>query len=343
MNYDRNYEKVVLRLPFDEADGATATADYSLVPKTVTMVNCEIDNTQTLFGNAVKFGATSGRVEIADHPDFAFGTQDWSIDISVYPTSNATRQTIFAKRPNASTDEWVRLYYEPGAGLILKMTGGGSSITSVPFSWTLNTWNRIRILKTPTVYTRIRNGNEYGGATPRVEISSDTSPITIGANADGSEPLLNAWVDEVRIRYGLISPVQSTYLLEGEAFDIAPFAGKTAEVLSFRKYVGGETPLPKVTLVPHLRALRDFLLVDGTGRIAGTVKEKNSPANTPLARRVVLLRDIDAQVIAETISDPVTGAYEFTRLREGLKYTVLAFDHQHNYRAAVADNLEPTL
>lgn len=90
--------------------------------------------------------------------------------------------------------------------------------------------------------------------------------------------------------------------------------------------------------------LNPFDRVDGgPGRIVGTVKEKNTPANTPLKRRVVLLSMPGSRAMRETWSDPVTGAYEFKEIAVDRTYTVLAYDHTGVYRGVVADNLTPEL
>ena len=81
----------------------------------------------------------------------------------------------------------------------------------------------------------------------------------------------------------------------------------------------------------------------GRGRITGTVKEKNTPANTPLMRRVVLLSMPGSRAIRETWSDPVTGVYEFTEVAMDRVYTVVSYDHTGIYRGVVADNLTPEL
>lgn len=79
----------------------------------------------------------------------------------------------------------------------------------------------------------------------------------------------------------------------------------------------------------------------GIGTVYGTVKEKNTPANTPLRRKVRLIDERSGIVIRETWSDAVTGAYEFRGVKQGVPYTVLAYDHEHNFRAFAADNLLP--
>lgn len=347
MDYDRAYNTVVLRLPFDETAGSTTTDDKSLVPKTVTLVNVVTD--VGLFGNAAKFDASgTGRISVTSHAALDLSTQDFTIDLSVYPTSSATRQTLLSKRASSAAAMWLHLYYDPtGSTIRCETSADGSAFTNAFTlgNWTLNAWNRIRISRTGTTIQRWLNGVHIGSATSPASIAFDTSPLVIGATAsDQLHPLVSALVDEVRIKVGARAyPFSGAYTPLEEPFDIASFAGKSGLTDVIQIYQGGETPEVKRVFMPAMRAYRNYIEIDGSLRIVGTVKEKNTPVNTPLARRVVLLRDIDAQVIRSTISDPVTGAYEFLNLREGLRYTVLAFDNLHNYRAVVADNLEPIL
>jgi len=81
----------------------------------------------------------------------------------------------------------------------------------------------------------------------------------------------------------------------------------------------------------------------GRGRIAGTVKEKASPTDKPVARRVRLYREPDGLLIRTIWSHPVTGAYEFYGIPMDTKYTVVSHDYAGLYRAVLADNLAPEL
>lgn len=79
----------------------------------------------------------------------------------------------------------------------------------------------------------------------------------------------------------------------------------------------------------------------GRGYIPGTVKRDADPADIPLRRRVRLHRDVDGMMLRETWSDATTGAYLFTDIDPTITYTVISYDHEHNYRAVVADNITP--
>lgn len=85
---------------------------------------------------------------------------------------------------------------------------------------------------------------------------------------------------------------------------------------------------------------RKRLYYGGAGTITGTVKIKGSP-DYATHRRVRLYRDRDGVCVGQTWSNPVTGDYAFTDLDPAERYTALAHDHEHNFRATVADNLLP--
>ena len=79
----------------------------------------------------------------------------------------------------------------------------------------------------------------------------------------------------------------------------------------------------------------------GLGYIADVVEkqEESDPAPSPVSRRVVLLVEPTLQQVAETWSDPATGAYRFDGLSMSARFTVVAYDHLRNWRAVIADGL----
>ncbi|WP_219211952.1 SPRY domain-containing protein [Variovorax boronicumulans] len=82
---------------------------------------------------------------------------------------------------------------------------------------------------------------------------------------------------------------------------------------------------------------------NGLGVIASTVKKAADPANLPLRRKVRCYRERDGLLVGETWSELGTGNYRFEWLPLQEKYTVLSYDHEHNFRAVVADNLSPSV
>lgn len=103
-------------------------------------------------------------------------------------------------------------------------------------------------------------------------------------------------------------------------------------------FTGARTmPLVRSSVARRLALPLDY----GPGVIASTVKKKGDPANIPLRRLVRCIRERDGKVVAQMWSDAVTGAYRFDELVLEERYTVIAYDYEHGFRAAVADNLAP--
>jgi hypothetical protein len=95
--------------------------------------------------------------------------------------------------------------------------------------------------------------------------------------------------------------------------------------------------------VSLVQAYRLPIYARGKGRIRGTVKIDDTPSDIPVRRRVLLFKEPDFVIVGQQWSDAVTGAYEFTDLDMASRYTTLALDHNHAYRAEPADNLTPEL
>ena len=80
----------------------------------------------------------------------------------------------------------------------------------------------------------------------------------------------------------------------------------------------------------------------GSGRIAGTIKEKGSP-DQPLHRRVQLYDEMRSMLVAQTWSNPTTGAYLFENIDTSLTYTVISYDYTGEYRAVIANGIKSTV
>lgn len=88
-----------------------------------------------------------------------------------------------------------------------------------------------------------------------------------------------------------------------------------------------------------IQASRKDYYFSGNGFIAGTTKEKGTPDH-PKVARVQLISENANALVAETWSD-ASGNYRFENLDRNQRYTVIAYDREHLYRAVIADNLTP--
>jgi hypothetical protein len=95
--------------------------------------------------------------------------------------------------------------------------------------------------------------------------------------------------------------------------------------------------VPTLLVGPDLLSPGDY---GGLGRVAGDVKIKGLP-DVPVSRMVRLHREVDGAPVAQTISDSVTGAYEFLWINPTYTYTVISYDLPDGFRAAIASGVIP--
>jgi hypothetical protein len=108
--------------------------------------------------------------------------------------------------------------------------------------------------------------------------------------------------------------------------------------------VGRTQPIPDLAaLLRFSRAIPSLAgaqsLIRRRSPHTGTVKEKGVPDDRPVSRRVLLFDERTYAVVRETWSDAFTGVYRFDRISAVPRYVVIAYDHKHNFRAVIADNL----
>jgi hypothetical protein len=150
--------------------------------------------------------------------------------------------------------------------------------------------------------------------------------------------------------YPFKGSINDAWVVVGEAYRTANFTPETAylpdPVLNVFARRRNYRPVPSLAVRPagNVKRLnkdrpRSFDVYHyGHFQVPGTVKAEGSP-DIPLHRKVVLLREPSMLPLAATWSDPVSGAYVFNNITNAYRYTVVAFDYEHNYRAVIADNL----
>lgn len=118
----------------------------------------------------------------------------------------------------------------------------------------------------------------------------------------------------------------------------APLNPKTAD--SPLRLLGAATPAANWKVGPNPPILLRDTINGGFGQIIGTVKEKATPTNVPLRRKVRLFHELSGRFLRETWSDDA-GNYAFTGIDPTQRYTVVSYDYLQNYRAVIADNILP--
>ena len=203
-------DPVSLYLPFD-----SDVNDDSSHSHTVTASgSATISSTQSKFGgNSLSLNGTSQYLTVPNNDVFDFGSEDFTIEMWIYMTSNAgssagDRHGLVARRAadgNRSFHVGIQLDGGQQKLQFSHTTGGsGGSQTNYDTDIQLNTWTHVAIVRSgPKVYAfvdGVKNGSEHNISTNR--IYAGTSDLTIGYRAESSQ-YFPGYIDDLRISKGV--------------------------------------------------------------------------------------------------------------------------------------------
>lgn len=349
-------------LSFDGANESTTLPN--LAPSGITVVmlgSSKLVTSLKRFGSASAYFASSASWIAADGGGpvgnaatiaaSVFGTGDYCMEYSVYPSDTGTSRVIASNRVQGGYG-WT-LYRTLSGALEYQSVGVWGTIRLTSTQSVLpNKWSDICVERyAGTLYLFI-DGKIAASAPDTTNMVAADNALILGwqHTGAGTAPWYG-YMDALRIgkaaRYMGTDytpandqfPSVQAIPAEFVAISITPAAKRWRTSASVAEpIVGDEMPAFNLSEFAPQGAFMDAYN-GGLGSVYGTVKEKNTPANAPLRRRVVLIDERSRIAIRETWSDAATGNYEFKGVKQGVPYTVLSYDHLHNYRAVAADNL----
>lgn len=246
----------------------------------------------------------SGQIQIAE---LAFLDAD-RVDLSVGGTASATSSVSSTYDADKAFDKNTATYWDSSTGVPQTLAYDHGAPVDVRY---------VSVVFGPT-------GSDLPG--PNI-------PIRVEHSSDGS-----TWVFDSALALNDGSKAINT----AAEYRVVPLADVVAFDLEQGNIPFANSPIPldlSVDVLSDAAAPYNDFEFGGNGRVVGTVKRDSTPTDIPLQRRVRLHQERGGLLVRETWSDPVTGAYEFTWIDEFETYTVLTYDHEHDYRAVVADNL----
>lgn len=291
-------------------------------------------------GKSLAFTGTGGNVGLNLQGSF-------TIEAWVYPLNFSAVRNIFGSRWVGTGGEG----YQCSISTLGKVTVASCTSSA---SLVLNAWQHVAFVRQGTTDSLYFDGVLVATGTS-TSLTNWLTHLAIGSQytSSGNTPLnpFVGYIDDFRAtnqaRYAanftppsFQSPLSAYLTTNGVMTQSGAVSKKLAPT---PERLLPATTLPVTTATGHLREYPFFDAYNGgSGTVAGTVKEKNTPANTPLARRVLLIEEASRMTIRETWSDAVTGAFEFRGVKQGVKYSTISYDHLHNYRAVIADNQDAT-
>ncbi|MDP1980468.1 LamG domain-containing protein [Undibacterium sp.] len=314
-----------LILPFDGANNSTTIENAGAKG-----ISISVNGGAKLSTEQSKFGGSSlkvnGSPDYLTFPDVILGSGDWTIECWVYLRSAPVSYAALM----VSNGEAGLYLYDTTLIFYPNNTGNTGTLS-------LNTWHHVAAVRSADKLYLYING-VAGANAPTVSGAFKMNTIGSARGVQGSQ----SYIDDVRFTAG-VARYTGNFTPPGAADTTRSDIYSRTANLARRVYAATTQsaalkPLP----VGTTRNRESDLLFGGRGRISGVTKVKGTP-DAAVSTRVRLIREKDGLLVRETWSDPVTGAFTFANIAHGIKYTVLTYDHNHNERAVVADNLTPEL
>lgn len=354
---DPYIDNVSLLLHGDGANGSTVFTDSSKAPKTVTPVGgAQIGTAQAKFGgSSMAFNGTTSKLIVPSSTAFDLGdtyTIELWVRLNTLASSLGLVHRGFYQTTNGAWDGLafsIRSFPTLMRVYFYGTTYASEQVIDVPNALTVNTWTHIAMVRNGT------NGEVFIDGLSRGTIAGLNTPaasaqdLRIGVwDYSANSEWLDGCIDDLRITKGV---ARYTGAFTPPTTPFSDNSGGGNGYTPVARPLGVDAPpsVPQITLFtpPEFTVATppDVVAIDGEDggwhRIVGTVKEKNLPANTPLARKVQLYHQTSGRLVRETWSAPGNGSYSFNEIHGGQPYFVVAFDHTGTYRAVIADNLLP--
>jgi len=201
----------VLLLPFK----ASATLDYSPTNKSVTMNGTvSITSAQSKYYGASAYFSNGNWLSVAASSDFLFGSEDFTIEFWIYPTTTA--YDVFGQYNGANVINGIAVGnsygFSPAANTIAFMNdGSGGIVQNFPGSngvggpMVVNTWQHLAFVRNGTTFAIYRDGNQLITQTvssSNNNVGSSTLPMGIGRLAGILNRPLTGYLNDLAMYKG---------------------------------------------------------------------------------------------------------------------------------------------
>lgn len=196
---------VSLLLHFNGANGSDVFTDSGPNALTATVVGDAVLSTaESKFGSAS--GYFDGNASYVTYPDgtqFAFGSDNFTIEAWVYPTAGSGANGVVSQRAASESDLAFALYVLSGSTyLVVSFNGSGWGINaggtkSVPD----DEWSHIALVRNGSQWRVYVNGEVSQTHTSSDSVYNSTSPLAVGTAMVTNQHFIG-YIDELRIVNG---------------------------------------------------------------------------------------------------------------------------------------------
>jgi hypothetical protein len=204
-NGDLYYDDVSCLLHCDGSNGSTTMTDDGPNSLSFTVSGSgALSTAQMRFGTASYLPGASGLARTTTLTPFQFGSGDFTIQASVYPTSFPATGAIAAYWAVGDLG-WFFGINSSGQLVMFYSTDGTTGVfPASSSSLTLNQWNDVAVVRSGSTLTFYLDGSSIGTyAIGTDSIFSSTSPFTVGSDSGTANQQFPGYIDEVRVTKGV--------------------------------------------------------------------------------------------------------------------------------------------
>jgi hypothetical protein len=198
---DAYFDNVLLLLHMDGPNASPEFIDLSRQPKQVTRLgSAQISTAEGKSAQSLDLSASnSGGANklVVDHPDFNFGTGDWTVEAWIYPTSFYNYKTIASTRPDNGgySNAWHLGVLSSGSLYFFSDNWDAQSPASVI---TVNQWQHVAATRQGNTLRLFVNGVVVATNTNYTRNLTRTK-IGIGAFSEQNTEGFSGYIDDFRI------------------------------------------------------------------------------------------------------------------------------------------------
>ena len=281
---DYNVSQVALLISGNGSNGSTAITDSSSnkVPITVNGAT-QISVYQKKFGTgAIMFDGTNDYLTISDYTTFALGTNDFTIELWIYPTTLNAYAGILSSAANTSpywtyyTGGWQLTFGASSSamGFAVSTSPGAYWFSTATSAVPLNQWNHIAVTRSGLVIRKFING---------ILDTTDTMPGNYTFTSDGTSVVgkhdirtgmdFTGYMDDIRITKGVARYTTS--------FSPQPYESPVPNVITYADYfynnvvllLTGDGKPNGSQAITDLSGTPKTITVNGNAQITTTVKK----------------------------------------------------------------------
>ena len=176
--------KNILAIPYFRLDESHSVNEYESRHSVSEAGDPTIENIGNFYYSSFALDGNGDYVHISDSSEFSMGTDDFTLEMWIYPKSTHNGKLVFAHTSGGDYG-WANLYFSNGQ-LELYCSSNGSSWISglgplVIGTPKVNEWSHVAVTRSGNTFRVFHNGMLTGTATSSASLMNSTGQLQIGA------------------------------------------------------------------------------------------------------------------------------------------------------------------